>query len=334
MEFDEIMKIRATHKLHHATEGGVGDNLSDLSCQTCYPTQNIIKHERFDRFWEMIEQMDMGIEAYSGQTIYAFNKLTELSFEKGKSHNASLVAGIRAILTTLEYAENPQVDVASTTYQIRIMLKKSKLLTTEHTDQQLLAEVAAANKDRETKKCSSSLNLSFENVFKRRDSVASDTSGISQIDLNIRKSRNQYQVLSSQKQPFETSDLSQHPIKNLQSTINVLTDQEDNDLAETEDAQDTSQQKKPEGHSFPSGSSKPDKKGKGKDTGDQSSLRNIPPASGGGGDDDDSSSDEESDKRKPWHPKPRRKIPVSQGNTVQEQNENRERLVAEWMIKG
>ena len=159
--------------------------------------------------------MNLSVEAYSGQTIYAFNKLTELSFEKEKPHNASLVAGIRAILTTLEYAENPQVDVASTTYQIRIMLKKSKLLTTEHTDQQLLAEVAAANKDRETKKCSSSLNLSFENVFKRRDSVASDTSGISQIDLNIRKSRNQYQVLSSQKQPFETSDLSQHPIKNL-----------------------------------------------------------------------------------------------------------------------
>ncbi len=215
MEFDEIVKQQATHKLFHVTQRGISENLSDLSCQTCYPIKDIIKYERFDRFWRLIKQMNLSVEAYSGQTIYAFNKLTELSFEKEKPHNASLVAGIRAILTTLEYAENPQVDVASTTYQIRIMLKKSKLLTTEHTDQQLLAEVAAANKDRETKKCSSSLNLSFENVFKRRDSVASDTSGISQIDLNIRKSRNQYQVLSSQKQPFETSDLSQHPIKNL-----------------------------------------------------------------------------------------------------------------------
>ena len=49
--------------------------------------------------------------------------------------------------------------------------------------------------------------------------------------------------------------------------INILTDQEDNDQAESEEVQDTSQQRKPTGHFFPSGSSKPDK-GKGKDTGD------------------------------------------------------------------
>ena len=78
--------------------------------------------------------MNLSVEVYSGQTIYAFNKLTELSFEKGKPHNASLVARIRAILTTLEYAENPQVNVTFTTYQIRILLKKSKMLTTEHMD--------------------------------------------------------------------------------------------------------------------------------------------------------------------------------------------------------
>src|SRR6266540_1474874 len=188
MEFDEIMKIQATHKLHHATKGGVGENLSDLSCQTCYPTQNIIKHERFDRFWGMIEQMNVRVEAYSGQTIYAFNKLMELSFEKGKPHNASLVAGIKAILTTVKYAENPIVDIPTTTYQIRIMLKKSKLLTTEYTDQQLLEEVTAANKDREVKKRSPSSVLSFRNVFRRRESIASDTSGLSQMDLSIRKS--------------------------------------------------------------------------------------------------------------------------------------------------
>ncbi len=50
MEFDEIVKQQAMHKLHHATKGGVGENLPDLSCQTCYPTKNVIKHERFDRF--------------------------------------------------------------------------------------------------------------------------------------------------------------------------------------------------------------------------------------------------------------------------------------------
>src|SRR6266540_4596229 len=153
------------------------------------------------------------------------------------------------------------------------------------------------NKDREAKKHSSSPTQYFGNVFKRRDSVTSDTSSLVIADLSIKRSKSQYQVLSSQKQLFETSDLSQHPIKNLQSTINVLTDQEDNNLTDTEDALDTSQQRKPEGHSFPNGSSKPNKKGKGKDTGDQSSLRNISPASGGEGD-DSSSSDEELDQRK------------------------------------
>ncbi len=140
-------------------------------------------------------------------------------------------------------------------------------------------------------------------------------------------------MLSFQKQPFKISDLSQHPIKNLQSIINILTDQEDNNLADTEEAPDTSQQRKPIKHSFPSGSSKSDK-GKGKDIENQSSQKNIPPANRGGGGDDNSSSDEELDQRKTWHPKPRRKIPVSQGNTLQEQNENRKRLVAKWMIKG
>src|SRR6266540_1508019 len=104
MEFDEIVKQQATHKLHHATKGEVRENLPDLSCQTCYPTKDIIKYERFDQFWEIIEQMDLNVEAYSGQTIYAFNKLTEFSFEKEKPHNMSLVAGTKAILTTLEYA--------------------------------------------------------------------------------------------------------------------------------------------------------------------------------------------------------------------------------------
>ena len=147
MEFDKIMKRQATHKLHHDTKGGVSENQLDPSCQTCYLTKDIIKHERFDRFWGLIEQMDLSVKAYSGQTIYAFNKLTELSFEKEKSHNVSLVAGIKAILTTVKYAEELSVDIPTATYQIGIILKKSKMLTTEHTDKQLLEEVAAANKD-------------------------------------------------------------------------------------------------------------------------------------------------------------------------------------------
>jgi len=87
-----------------------------------------------------------------------------------------------------------------------------------------LDEVAAANKNQEVKKCSPSLIQSFSNMFKRRNSVASEVSGISEVDLNIRKSKSQYQVLSTLKQLFEMSDLSKHLIKNLQTTINVLTD--------------------------------------------------------------------------------------------------------------
>ena len=76
------------------------------------------------------------------------------------------------------------------------------------------------------------------------------------------------------KQPFETSDLSKHLIKNLQTTINVLIDQEKNEEADTEEVLNTSDQRKLSEHSFPRGSSKPDK-GKEKDTEDQSSSRKI-----------------------------------------------------------
>jgi len=50
MEFDKIVKQQATHKLHHATKGGVSENLPDLLYQTYYPIRDIIKYERFDRF--------------------------------------------------------------------------------------------------------------------------------------------------------------------------------------------------------------------------------------------------------------------------------------------
>src|SRR6266540_2150633 len=296
MEFDEIIKQQALHKAQHVG-AGIGKKASDLSCRTCYLTKNIIKHERFDRFWGLVEQLDLSMKAYFRQTIYVFNKLTELSFEKGKSHNTSLVARIKAMLTTVEYAEKPRVDISIATYQIGIMLKKSKLLLIKHTDQQLLEEVASANKDREANKCSPSLTQMFENIFKRRNSVTSDTSSLVAADLSIRKSRSQYQMLSSQKQPFETSNLSLHPIKNFQSTINILTDQEDNEQADMEEVSNISQQRKPTRHSFSGGSSKPDK-GKGKDTGNQSSQRKIPPASGKGGGDSSSSSDEKPDQGK------------------------------------
>src|SRR6266498_4311372 len=102
------------------------------------------------------------------------------------------------MLMTMEYAENPWVDITTATYRIGILLKKFKMLATEHTDQQLLEEVAVANREREARKRSLSPTLSFRNVFKRRNSVASDTSSLAAADLSIKRSRSQYQALSFQ----------------------------------------------------------------------------------------------------------------------------------------
>ena len=71
-------------------------------------------------------------------------------------------------------------------------------------------------------------------------------------------------------QTFETFDLSKHPIKNLQTTINILTDQEDNEQVDIEEVLDTSLKKKPTRHLFLEGFSKPDKR-KEKDTENQNS---------------------------------------------------------------
>ena len=261
--------------------------------------------------------MNLRVGGYSGQTIYAFNKLAKLFFEKGKPHNASLIAGIRIILITLEYDEDLPMDVITATYQIGILLKKSRLLLTEHSDQQLLKEIEKAQRDREAKKRSPSLVQLFSNIFKRRDLAASEFSSLTEVDLNMRKSRSQYQLISTSKQIFEMSSLSKHLIKNLQTIINVLTDQEENEKADTEEVPNTSSQKKPSGHSFSGGSSKPDKR-KGRDTRDQSSLKKIPPVSDGEDDSDSSSSEEESDRRKLWHPKPRQKINIPTSDNVQE----------------
>ncbi len=258
--------------------------------------------------------MNLRVGGYSGQTIYAFNKLAKLFFEKGKPHNASLIAGIRIILITLEYDEDLPMDVITATYQIGILLKKSRLLLTEHSDQQLLKEIEKAQRDREAKKRSPSLVQLFSNIFKRRDLAASEFSSLTEVDLNMRKSRSQYQLISTSKQIFEMSSLSKHL---MQTTINMLTDQEENEKADTEEVPNTSSQKKPSGHSFSGGSSKPDKR-KGRDTRDQSSLKKIPPVSDGEDDSDSSSSEEESDRRKLWHPKPRQKINIPTSDNVQE----------------
>src|SRR6266498_4408269 len=103
MEFAKIIKYQATYKFLHVGSGIGRKDQQDLSCRTCYPIKDQLKHERFDRFWKLIKQMDLKAGRYSGQTIFAFNKLIELSFKKDKSHNVSLIAEIRAILTILKY---------------------------------------------------------------------------------------------------------------------------------------------------------------------------------------------------------------------------------------
>jgi len=106
----------------------------NLSCRTCYLIKDHPKHEGFDRFWELLEQMYLDVRGYFGQTIYIFNRLAELSFDKGKPHNASLIAEIRVIMTTLEYDTELEVDIIMRIFQIRILLKRSRFFTTEHTD--------------------------------------------------------------------------------------------------------------------------------------------------------------------------------------------------------
>ncbi len=120
-------------------------------------------------------------------------------------------------------------------------------------------------------------------------------------DTNIKKSKNQYQILKNRKLSFKASDLSKHPIKNLQSTINILTDKEDNEKENMKEVPELSNQRKPLRHSFPGGFSKSNK-GKEKDIRDQSNTDRNKPSSGGGDSDSSSSSDEEDlNPRKSWH---------------------------------
>src|SRR6266540_1126604 len=122
-----------------------------------------------------MEQMRLNTGRYFRQTIYAFNKLAELSFDKGKPHNLSLIVGIRTILITLKYDEEPEVKITTAIFQIRILLKRLRLFTSAHTDQQLLQEVQSSIKERDVRKWFLSPVQSFSNIFKRRSLVISQT---------------------------------------------------------------------------------------------------------------------------------------------------------------
>ncbi len=175
------------------------------------------------------------------------------------------------MLTTLKYGTESSLDMPTAIFQIRILLKKLKFFTTNYTDQQLIEEVQLATKGREERQRSSSPTKMFFNVFKRRNSAMSDTSNLSlplEIDTSIKNSKSQYQTLSIRKFSFEASNLSKHPIKNLQSTINLLSDKEDNEHEEANDPpEQINQNTSSLSHLF-SGRSSQSYKGKGKDTED------------------------------------------------------------------
>ena len=105
--------------------------------------------------------MSLNITGYFEQILYAFNKLKELSFEKRKSHNPSLVVGLRTLVSILKYEEKPKVDITDYIFRLGILLKKSKLFTSAHIDQQLLKEIQDVVQDRNARKHSLSPIQSF-----------------------------------------------------------------------------------------------------------------------------------------------------------------------------
>ena len=153
-----------------------------------------------------------------------------MSFAQEKPYNPSLIAGIRAILSTIKYDEELEALIITTIFQISILLKRSRFFTSSHTDQQLIEEVQMSTRERNIRKHSPSLTQSFSNIFKRRNSAVSEASNLSlslELDANIKQSKSQYQAFRIRKLSFEASDLSKHPIKNLQMTINILSDKGD-----------------------------------------------------------------------------------------------------------
>ncbi len=57
--------------------------------------------------------MELRTVGYSGQILYVFNKLVELSFKRGKPHNPFLVARVKALISTLEYEDESEVDTVT-----------------------------------------------------------------------------------------------------------------------------------------------------------------------------------------------------------------------------
>jgi len=71
---------------------------------------------------------------YLRQILYAFSKLAELFFEKGKPHNASLIVRIRVLISIMKYDSELTIDTTIGIFQISILLKRSRFFITIHID--------------------------------------------------------------------------------------------------------------------------------------------------------------------------------------------------------
>jgi len=134
MEFKKIMQLQQIH-YQLQIEGTLGlDETNVHLCQQCYLMEGQKKPAEFDRFWKIIQIIDFNVEEYSGQTLYVFSKLAELFFAKGKPHNLSLVAGLRALVSTLEYSKESKVNVTECIFWLDIVFKRLRFFSSSHMD--------------------------------------------------------------------------------------------------------------------------------------------------------------------------------------------------------
>ncbi len=66
MKFKEILIQQTTHhQLHIGKVMGLDDN-DVLSCQYYYPLKDQKKSEKFDRFWRLVQALNLNVIRYSG----------------------------------------------------------------------------------------------------------------------------------------------------------------------------------------------------------------------------------------------------------------------------
>ena len=127
----------------------------------------------------------------------------------------------------LEYSEKSKIDITECIFHFSILFRMSKYFFLNMKNSKLIEMVQIAIQDKRSKEWSPSPIQSFFSYFKQRNSTISETSNLSfpfEINANIKQLKSQYQTLKIRKLFFETSDLSQHLIKNLQTIINIISD--------------------------------------------------------------------------------------------------------------